>query len=140
LRKRVLVACDAGPLVALYEPSDQNHAACVRAAQEIPAPLATVWPVITEAVYILGRTGRPAGLQLLKEIDLGHLQVLGPGLEDLPRICALMSKYRKLPMDFADAALVVLCERQNIRTVFTTDRRGFSTYRPAHIRRLRILP
>jgi hypothetical protein len=51
-----------------------------------------------------------------------------------------MQKYRDLPMDFADAALVGLAEREHITRVFTLDRRGFSVYRAAGIRRFDIVP
>jgi predicted nucleic acid-binding protein len=40
-----------------------------------------------------------------------------------------MRKYQDLPMDLADATLVVLGEDLGTEQVFTLDRRGFSTYR-----------
>jgi predicted nucleic acid-binding protein len=40
-----------------------------------------------------------------------------------------MRKYRSLPMDFADATLVRVAEREGIRRIFTLDRRDFSVYR-----------
>ena len=42
---------------------------------------------------------------------------------------ALMERYRDVPMDYADATLVALAEELDADTVFTLDRRGFSTYR-----------
>ena len=51
-----------------------------------------------------------------------------------------MLKYRDLPMDLADAALVRLGEREGIRKVFTTDRRDFGLYRPSRIGRFTIVP
>ena len=39
---------------------------------------------------------------------------------DTPGMRALMAKYRDLPMDLADAALVRVAERERIRKVFTT--------------------
>lgn len=53
---------------------------------------------------------------------------------------ALMKKYRDLPMDLADAALVRVAEREGIRRVFTLDRRDFSVYRPLRTGRLEIVP
>ena len=52
----------------------------------------------------------------------------------------LMRKYRDLPMDFADAALVAFAERERINRIFTTDRRGFSVYKPAGMKRFEIVP
>jgi hypothetical protein len=51
----------------------------------------------------------------------------------------LMRKYRDLPMDLADAALVRVAEREKISRVFTIDRRDFEVYRPRGIRRFTIL-
>ncbi len=139
MKRRDLVACDTGPLVALYEPADQNHAACVRAAREIPAPLITVWPVITETLYLLKQRSSAAPL-LLALVEDGSIRIGGPQLEDLPRIRKLMGQYADVPMDFADAALLALCEREKIARLFTTDRRDFSIYRPAHVARLKLIP
>jgi predicted nucleic acid-binding protein len=44
-----------------------------------------------------------------------------------------------LPMDFADASLVVLAERLLLRNVFTLDRH-FRLYRPRHVRAFEIVP
>ena len=46
-----------------------------------------------------------------------------------------MRKYRDLPMDLADAALVRVAERERIRRIFTTDRRDFTLYRPRKLGR-----
>jgi predicted nucleic acid-binding protein len=59
---------------------------------------------------------------------------------DVPRIRELMAKYRDLPMDLADAALVRIAEGEGIRRVFTTDRRDFTIYRPARIGRFELIP
>jgi predicted nucleic acid-binding protein len=45
-----------------------------------------------------------------------------------------------LPMDFADASLVVACERHDVTHVFTLDRKHFSIYRPKHTRSFQLLP
>jgi uncharacterized protein len=52
---------------------------------------------------------------------------------------ALMEKYRDLPMDPADAALVRVAERESLRRVFTLDKRHFSLYRAGR-QRFAILP
>lgn len=40
-----------------------------------------------------------------------------------------MEKYADLPMDYADATLVLLAERLGVFDVLTLDRRGFTVYR-----------
>ena len=59
---------------------------------------------------------------------------------DLPDIDALMRKYHDRPMDFADATLVHLAQRESILTIFTIDHDDFDAYRAGGRRRLRVLP
>jgi predicted nucleic acid-binding protein len=59
---------------------------------------------------------------------------------DLPAIAALMKRYEDAGIQLADAALAHLAERENIRTVFTTDRRDFSIIRLNRNRTLTLLP
>ncbi len=58
----------------------------------------------------------------------------------VPRIRELMAKYRDRPMDFADAALVRVAERERIETIFTVDRSDFEVYRLFGRKRFKILP
>jgi predicted nucleic acid-binding protein len=51
-----------------------------------------------------------------------------------------MERYRNVPMDFADATLVVLAEELETGCVFTLDRRGFSVYRMHRNRAFQIIP
>jgi predicted nucleic acid-binding protein len=51
-----------------------------------------------------------------------------------------MVRYRDRPMDFADATLVHLAERESLTSVFTVDRDDFETYRIGSRQRFRIVP
>jgi predicted nucleic acid-binding protein len=51
-----------------------------------------------------------------------------------------MRRYHDRPMDFADATLVHLAERESIATVFTIDHDDFETFRIGGRKRFRILP
>jgi hypothetical protein len=125
--------------VALIHADDRHHASCREALERIREPLATVWPVITEAMYLLGFSSEAQdALWRLLERDAVKILPLDPG--DVPRMRELMRKYRDLPMDLADAALVRAAERERISRVFTIDRRDFEVYRPRGIRRFTILP
>jgi predicted nucleic acid-binding protein len=68
------------------------------------------------------------------------VEILILGKEDLVRMRELMRKYRDLPMDLADAALVRVAERERVRRIFTLDRRDFQIYRPSRIGRFVIFP
>ena len=132
------VLVDAGPLVALLDRSDPDHQACRSALTAVRDPLATVWPAVTEAMYLLGRVSWPAQdalWELLEEVKILPLEA-----RDTRRMRALMEKYRSLPMDMADAALVAVAEREMIRRIFTLDGRDFGVYRPARIGRFSVLP
>ena len=53
-----MILTDTGPIVALLDADDGNHAACVAATQRLPAePLLTTWPCFTEGMYLLGAVG-----------------------------------------------------------------------------------
>lgn len=47
----------------------------------------------------------------------------------LPRIATLMDQYRDLPMDLADASLVLLAEELGEGRIVSTDERDFHAYR-----------
>jgi len=107
---------------------DEHHAKCMSTLQNARGPLATVWPALTEAMYLLSDQFE-AQEKLLQMVEVGPLKLLALEVNDLPRIRELMRHYRDLPMDFADAALVRVAEREGVRTIFTVDRRDFSVYR-----------
>ena len=133
------VLVDAGPLVALVDRGDAHHAACVAALKAIRDPLITVWPAFTEAMYLLGFSWR-AQSALWEIVEGEGIALASLGREDAPRMHVLMRKYRDLPMDLADAALVRVAEREKLPRIFTLDRRHFRVYRPTGISRFSILP
>jgi uncharacterized protein len=53
---------------------------------------------------------------------------------------SFLRKYQKLQPQLADACLVYLAEQEDIDTVFTLDRRDFSTYRFGRNRLFKLLP
>ena len=134
------VLIDAGPLVGLLHEDDQHHDPCVRSLADLRDPLWTVWPAVTEAACLLSEVSPRSPDRLMELLESGTVGLLPLSSEDLPRIRALMLKYRDLPMDLADAALVCAAEREGITTVFTTDQRHFRIYRPSHARSFAIIP
>jgi predicted nucleic acid-binding protein len=133
------VLVDAGPLIALLDRGDPHHERCTAALRSLSDPLISVWPVVTKALYLLGFSWQAQdGLWDLLASEAIALAPLDHA--DAPRMRELMSKYRDLPMDLADAALVRVAERERLRRVFTLDRRHFDLYRPARLGRFEILP
>lgn len=123
-----MILVDSGPLVALVDADDQHHAACAAALRQVREPLGTVWPALTEAMYLL--VDQPRGQEALWEmLARGAVQLLPLELADVPRIRELMRKYADRPMDLADAALVRVAEREGLRKIFTVDKKDFAVYR-----------
>lgn len=134
-----MILIDAGPLVALISVSDRHHQSCRQTLETVDEPIGTVWPAVTEAMYLL-RTSWAAQQALWEMLERGAVTLIPLAIDDVPRMRDLMGKYRDLPMDFADAALVRVAEREKIRRIFTLDRRDFTLYRPVGIGRFTILP
>ena len=119
------IVVDAGPLMALFDRNDRHHRRAVEFVRTCQSRLVTNLPVLTEATFLL-RFSVEAQRDLL---IWAHRSVEIDGTTtDLPRIAALLEKYRDMPADFADASLVALAERLNLRRVASTDR-DFAVYR-----------
>ena len=140
MRRRVLV--DTGPLVAILSSVDQYHAACVKALHQLPGPLFSCWPVITEAVWLL--RSHPGAVQQLLRSCSGKpgsfLELLPLDGAEAAAIAEVMKEYEDIRPQLADAALVYLAKREGIDTIFTLDRRDFAVYRGGHKRGLLIVP
>ncbi len=54
------VLVDAGPLVAVLDESDADHQRCVSVLKRLSDPMITTWPVVTEAMALLGQTQPPS--------------------------------------------------------------------------------
>jgi hypothetical protein len=134
-----MVLVDAGPLIALIHADDRHHDRCVGTFRGLAEPLGTVWPVLTEAMYLLSFSWK-AQEALWEMLERGVIVLLPLASEELSRMRELMKKYKDLPMDLADAALVAVAEREKIRHLFTLDRRDFEIYRPAKLGRFILLP
>ena len=130
---------DTGALVSLLDRSQTHHRRFVRFFEDWHGCVVSCEAVLTEATQLLGRVhgGRKACLDFF----LAGGAVLAPStLGSLRRCRTLMETYEDLPMDFADATLVVLAEELGTNLVFTTDRRDFSTYRIGGRRQFRVEP
>jgi hypothetical protein len=134
-----MILVDAGPLIALIHEDDNEHQRCREAFAALNEPLGTVWPAVAEAMHLLSFSSQ-AQAALWEMIEAGAVEILPLGIDDVPRMKELMRKFRDLPMDLADAALVRVAERERLRRIFTLDRRDFQIYRPSRIGRFVILP
>jgi predicted nucleic acid-binding protein len=102
-------------------------------------PLLTSTAVLTDAFHLVGDSKRERAA-LWAFIRSGAVRVGEIADADLPALDILMAKYADRPMDFADATLVHLAEREGLTDVFTIDHDDFETYRIAGRRRFRTAP
>ncbi len=123
-----MILVDTGPLVALFDPRDEQHERCARTLRGIREPIYTTMPVLTEAFHMLGPAS--VGSDRLREfVEDGGLAVWLFDRRAVTRAFELMERYADHPMDLADASLVAAAEALGTRKVFTIDRRDFDTYR-----------
>ena len=123
-----MILVDTGPLVALFDPKDNQHRRCRKALQRIREPISTTVPVLTEAFHMLGPNS--TGSDRLRDfIEKGGLSVWFFDAAALTQALELMELYADHPMDLADASLIVAAEASGTRKVFTIDRKDFGTYR-----------
>ena len=123
--KHVLV--DTGCIVALLDRSERNHERCVSVVEDLSASLVTCEAVIAECCYLLGDiSGAPDAV--LENVARGIFAIPFRLADDADRVRELMSKYRKVPMDLADACLVALAEELGTGEILTLDK-DFTIYR-----------
>lgn len=125
-----MILTDTGFFVALGNRNDKFHAQAKQQLLRLKEPLITTDPVIVETAYLLlERCGQKAQFQFLNQLAQGSIEIFQLENHHLKRMLELMMKYAELPMDLADASLVVLAEEMNENRILTTDFRDFSVYR-----------
>ncbi|MGD0959631.1 MAG: PIN domain-containing protein [Methylomonas sp.] len=129
-----MIIADTGFWVGLFDKSDSNHTVCKQFLSQCKEPLVTTAPVLTETVHLLNqRHYQKIALNFLALlIQLQNKQlftIFEAGNTLLPRQFELMRQYEDLPMDFADASLVVLAEHLGHGRIVSTDKRDFGAYR-----------
>jgi len=117
---------DAGPLVAWLCPKDQHHQWALTALGPLPAGILVCEAVLTEACHMVGNDAlEPA--RVIEFVERGILAAT-PLFAELRPIRELMTRYRDVKMDFADACVVRLAEMHDGAIVCTTDS-DFKVYR-----------
>jgi predicted nucleic acid-binding protein len=130
---------DTGAILALLDRDDRWHRACVEALPHFRLPLLTSSAVLTELFHLVGdrRHEIDAAWRFVRS---GALTIGAIGDAELPALDDLMRRYRDRPMDFADATLVLLAERESLSRILTIDHDDFETYRIRGRQRFQIAP
>lgn len=130
-----MVLADTGFWLALADRRDRHHEVAVAAFSRLREPLITTWPVMTETCYLLlTKLGIDSQRRFLETYAAGGFQVFPLEVAHAPRLLELTEKYRDLPMDLADASLVVLAEHLGQGRILSTDQRDFRSCRFKHTR------
>ena len=125
-----MIIIDTGYLVALLDRRDHHHARAKALSTTADDGWITTWPVVMESVYLLDRrVGAEYGLAVVDDVARGGLSLWDIPASQAARMATLMRKYANLPMDLADASLVLLAEHIGHGRILSTDQRDFGTYR-----------
>jgi predicted nucleic acid-binding protein len=133
--KKILI--DSGPLIALFDSSDNYHRQAVDFIKTNKSPLVTTLASITETLHLLD-FNRNAQIDFLDWVHRGAVEIYNIENSDFERLRELTKKYRDLPMDFADSCLVYLAEKLDLNTIATIDR-DFTIYRIQGRRKFKII-
>jgi hypothetical protein len=130
---------DTGPLIAYLDRSDPDHEPVAACLESFTGRLVTTGAVITEAMHFLAPAERgPDTLaSFVAASDLEIFDYAQPS--ELRHAADLMAKYHDLPMDYADATLVLLGARLGVAEILTLDRRGFGVFRLPRRKRFRLV-
>ncbi len=124
------VIADTGFWYALLCQDDFYHPKTINALRQLNSTIICTWPVITETCYFLqSRMGQNQACEFLASHHEGLYEIYDLTSGQVQRMIKLMSKYADLPMDLADASLVILAEELGHGRILSTDMRDFNTYR-----------
>ena len=125
MKNTILV--DAGPLIALFDKDDFYHKSVKKFMFENNFKLITTIAVITETTHMLDFNVKTQ-IDFLKWINDNGIIIHEIKQKDIKRIIELSVKYSDIPMDFADATLVLAAEQTGIHKIISIDS-DFDIYR-----------
>ncbi len=118
---------DSGPLIALFDRSDRYHIKTKEFLKNFKGKLLTSWAVITEVSHILD-FNLNVQIDFLKWVEIGGVKLYNIEQNDLEDIITLMQNYTNVPMDLADATLMYIAHKENIKKIASIDS-DFDIYR-----------
>lgn len=132
--KKLLI--DTGPLISFFDESDRYSKHIRTKLQQFRGQLYTTEAVITELSYYFNEM-KSAQLYIIEWVSKGALTILPVSDAEYYGIFLLMQKYQDTPMDFCDATLMYVGEREKIQDIATWDG-DFRVYRYRNGSQLRI--
>ena len=121
---------DTGPIVALFDRNDQYYQDTYDFMKNYDGILYTTWPVVTEVLFLLD-FHIETQLDFIRWLELGAVEIVDIEFDDLNVIREMMGKYHDVPMDFADASLMLISEKLRLEDIISFDR-DFFIYRKSN--------
>ena len=121
------ILIDAGPIIALFDKDDGYHTKVVSFIKNKKYKFVTTMAVITEVTYMLD-FNIEAQILFLEWIMKEGVIIHEIHQQSFARIIELTKKYKDMPIDFADATLVVAAETTGIKKIISIDS-DFNIYR-----------
>ena len=121
------ILIDAGPLIALFDSSDKHHHKVCSFLKANPFRFVSTIAVFTEVSHMLD-FNTSAQRDFYEWVMYKGVIISDINQNDMLRLLELTDKYSSLPMDFADATLVITAEKTGIRQIISIDR-DFDIYR-----------
>ena len=121
------ILIDAGPLISLFNAKERNHRSVKTFLREHPYRYVSTLAVFTEVSHMLDFS-TDAQRDFYEWVMYKGVFISDINQNDMPRLIELTGKYADLPMDFADATLVITAEKTGIREIISLDK-DFDIYR-----------
>ena len=114
------ILIDAGPLIGLFDRSDKYHLKSLAFVENFQGTFWSTWPVVTEVSHMLDFSIR-VQLAFLEWIKRGGLKIFNLEEDHMDRMISLSEKFQDVPMDLADASLIVASEIKGIKEIASID-------------------
>ena len=111
---------DTGPLVALFAKDDKYHQPVINFFKNYNGQLYSTWPVLTEVCHLLS-SNLKIQIDFIEWVSIGGLEIVELPSIKINNILKISKKYIDIPMDLADASLVIIAEELNILSIITID-------------------
>jgi len=133
VQDRILI--DAGPFIALFDADDNHHQKVRGFMKERQFRFISTIAVFTEVSHMLDFSVK-AQQDFYDWVMYKGVIISEINQHDMLRLIDLTKKYSDLPMDFADATLVITAEKTDIREIISLDK-DFDVYRLAGREKIR---
>lgn len=124
----MLAIVDTGPLYAVVDADDQDHARCRALLERTDLELVIPALVVAEAAYLVGRRLGPT-IEAAFVRGLRDLEVEAPAEHEWAAIADLVERYGDFPLGATDASVAVLADRLDTALIATLDHRHFGALR-----------